>query len=296
MYIISPSVLVGRNGMNSERTHTKAQHLLITVLGDYWWCRPEPLPSMGLIRVLAEFGVGPDGTRSALSRLTRRSLLARSQQGRNTYYALTKQAIRMLQEGAERLFCFGADEQPWDGKWSVVAFSIPEGERTQRHILRTRLRWLTFGPLYDGLWISPHKQLEAAASLLDELSISTATLFSARMIPRSANGGDWRKVWDIEGLSNRYEEYIRQMQPLLLRVRAGKVEPPEAMVARTQVMDAWRRFPEQDPDLPAELLPATWPRNTARNLCMEIYDTLKPIAEQRFKALIEAIDETSLHV
>jgi len=274
--------------MNGERTHTRAQHLLITILGDYWWCRPDPLPSTGLIRVLAEFGVGPDGTRSALSRLTRRGLLERSQQGRNTYYALTNQAIRMLQEGAKRLFCFGADELPWDGNWSVVAFSIPEQERTLRHVLRTRLRWLTFGPLYDGLWISPHPRLEAAASLLDELGITTATLFSARMLPRSTNGEDWLRVWDLESLRQQYEAYIRQTQPLLLRVRAGSVEPPEAMLARTRVMDAWRTFPEQDPDLPAEFLPADWPRDTARSMCMEVYETLKPTAEQRFNELIES--------
>lgn len=275
--------------MNVERTHTRAQHLLITVLGDYWWCRPEPLPSTGLVRVLAEFGVGPDGTRSALSRLTRRGLLERSQQGRNTYYALTKQAVRMLQEGAERLFDFGAQEEPWDGNWSLVAFSIPEEERTLRHVLRTRLRWLTFGPLYDGLWISPHPRLQAAAGLLDELGISSATLFSARMLPRATDGEDWLHVWDLESLRRQYEAYIRQTQPLLLRVREGRVEASEAMVARTRVMDAWRTFPEQDPDLPAAFLPTDWPRNAARSMCMEIYDTLKPMAEQRFNALIELV-------
>lgn len=274
--------------MSSERTYAKAQHLLITVLGDYWWCRPEPLPSTGLIRVLAEFGVGLDSTRSALSRLTHRGLLERSQQGRHTSYALTDQAIRMLQEGASRLFCFGANEQPWDGSWSVVAFSIPEQARTLRHVLRTRLRWLTFGPLYDGLWISPHPRLEAVASLLDELSIHTATLFSARILPRAANQEDWQAIWDLEGLSNQYTAYIQQFEPLLVRVREHSITSTEAMVIRTRVMDAWRRFLQQDPDLPVELLPANWPRNTARNLCMEMYETLKPLAEQRFNALLEA--------
>lgn len=275
--------------MSSERTYARAQHLLITVLGDYWWCRPEPLPSSGLIRVLAEFGVGPDGTRSALSRLTRRGLLARSQRGRNTFYTLTEQAMRMLKEGAERLFCFGADEQAWDGKWSLVAFSVPEEERTLRHILRSHLRWLTFGPLYDGLWISPHPRLEAAARLLDELSISTATLFSARLLPRPTEKADWSSVWDLQSLGTRYEHFIRQFEPLLQRVRAGKVKPAEAMVERTCVMDAWRIFPQEDPDLPAEFLPPDWPRTAARSLCMEIYDTLKPMAEQRFNELIDTV-------
>ena len=274
--------------MGSERTYVKAQHLLLTVLGDYWWCRPEPLPSTGLIRVLAEFGVGSAGTRSALSRLTRSDLLVRSQQGRNTYYALTEQAMNLLKEGAQRLFCFGADEQPWDGTWSLVAFSIPEQERTLRHTLRTRLRWLTFGPLYDGLWISPHPRLEEAARLLNELSIQTATLFSAHMLPRTTDGASWHQVWNLEGLCARYEQFVQQFEPLLWRVREGEVGPAEAVIVRTQVMDAWRRFPQEDPDLPSEFLPAGWPRNAARTLCMEIYTTLQPMAEQRFNELIEA--------
>ena len=31
--------------------------LLLTLLGDYWWRRVEPLPSAALVALLAEFGV-----------------------------------------------------------------------------------------------------------------------------------------------------------------------------------------------------------------------------------------------
>lgn len=271
---------------NANTTHTRAQHLLITVLGDYWWCRPEHIPSTGLVRVLAEFGVGSDGTRSALSRLTRRSLLTRSQQGRHTSYGLTEKAMQILQEGAEHIFSFGVDEESWDGTWSVVAFSIPEKERTLRHALRTRLRWLSFGPLYDGLWISPHHKLEAAAHLLDELYISTATLFQAHMLPGFPKPDDLRHAWDLEALSTRYQNYIEQFKPLHERVCEGQVNPAEAMVMRTRVMDAWRSFPQADPNLPPQFLPPDWPRCEAHTLCMDIYDTLRPTAEQRFNELI----------
>jgi phenylacetic acid degradation operon negative regulatory protein len=55
-------------------------------------------------------------------------------------------------------------------------------------------------------------------------------------------------------------------------------------------MDTWRTFPNHDPDLPAELLPADWPRAAARDLFVEIYDTLGPLAEFRVKQIVAEFD------
>ena len=43
--------------------------LLLTLLGDYWWQRTEPLPSAAIVALLAEFGVSDSAARAAL-RLT----------------------------------------------------------------------------------------------------------------------------------------------------------------------------------------------------------------------------------
>src|SRR6266516_2862717 len=58
--------------------------LLLTLLGDYWWRRTEPLPSAALVALLAEFGVSDSAARAALSRLTRNQLLVTSKSGRRT--------------------------------------------------------------------------------------------------------------------------------------------------------------------------------------------------------------------
>ena len=55
--------------------------LLLTLLGDYWWRRTEPLPSAALVALLAEFGVSDSAARAALSRLTRNQLLVTSKSG-----------------------------------------------------------------------------------------------------------------------------------------------------------------------------------------------------------------------
>ena len=40
--------------------------LLLTLLGDYWWQRTEPLPSAAIVALLAEFGVSDSAARAAL--------------------------------------------------------------------------------------------------------------------------------------------------------------------------------------------------------------------------------------
>ena len=51
---------------------SQPQHLLITLLGDYWFLRSEHIPSAALVELLGEFGISAVGSRAALSRLARR--------------------------------------------------------------------------------------------------------------------------------------------------------------------------------------------------------------------------------
>src|SRR5580698_6797244 len=136
--------------------------LLLTLLGDYWWQRTEPLPSAVIVALLAEFGVSDSAARAALSRLTRNGLLVTARNGRRTYVQLSARAADVLDDGARRIFSFGRRPTSWDGMWSLVAFSIPEEHRSARDELRKALRWLGFAPLYDGLWVSPRDRAAAA--------------------------------------------------------------------------------------------------------------------------------------
>src|SRR2546423_15242694 len=103
--------------------------LLLTLLGDYWWRRTEPLPSAALVALLAEFGVSDSAARAALSRLTRNELLVTSKSGRPTVVRLRERAARILDDGGSQIFSFGRASRPWDGLWRLVAFSSPEQNR-----------------------------------------------------------------------------------------------------------------------------------------------------------------------
>ena len=260
--------------------------LLLTLLGDYWWRRTEPLPSAALVALLAEFGVSDSAARAALSRLTRNRLLVTSKNGRRTVVGLSERAARILDDGGRQIFSFGTSSEPWDGIWSLVAFSIPEHNRAARDSLRKQLRWLGFAPLYDGLWISPRDHAVEVISQLSELGITTATAFRAATVPGGSAEGLPQRAWDLDSLREQYDRFISHTGRLRERTLAGQVSPVAALVARTRVMDEWRAFPGLDPDLPAELLPEAWPRATARELFTTTYDLLGPLAAHRVRQII----------
>ena len=287
--------------------------LLLTLLGDYWWQRTESLPSAAIVGLLAEFGVSDSAARAALSRLTRNGLLVTSRSGRRTFVRLSQRAADVLDDGGRRIFSFGATPAPWDGMWSLVAFSIPEEHRSARDELRKELRWLGFAPLYDGLWVCPRDHAGDVMARLKHLGISTATAFRATALPAATAAGVVTaaglvgaggaaaadgaggalvtadipaRAWDLSGLRDRYQEFTEFAGLLRDQTVAGEITTADALVARTRVMNEWRAFPAMDPDLPYELLPPAWPRAAARDLFITCYDLLGPLAARRVRQII----------
>jgi phenylacetic acid degradation operon negative regulatory protein len=262
----------------------RPQHLLLTLLGDFWTGRREALPSAALVDLLGEFGVSAVNARAALSRLGRRGLLEPERAGRHTLYRLSERGHAVLTEGTSRIFSFGATEPPWDGRWTSFAFSLPEEHRDRRHLLRTGLRWRGFAPLYDGVWIAPGDRRAAAEALAEELSIDRATIIVGPV--SGPDAGSPARSWDLDELATRYRKFLEDFEPLRRRIDDDDVLDAEALVARTSIIDMWRRFPGEDPDLPVHLLPADWPRAAARELFVEVYDRLAPAATRRFREVV----------
>ncbi|WP_281904052.1 PaaX family transcriptional regulator [Phytohabitans aurantiacus] len=272
------------------------QHLLLTLLGDYWYGQRAALPSAALVALLGEFGITEVSARAALSRLARRGLLEQSKTGRRTSYALSERAAEVLREGSRHIMSFGGAESSWSGRWTVAAFSVPEDQRDLRHALRTRLGWYGFAPLYDGLWVSPHERVAQVTAVLAELGIDRATVFASELADGSPPGGHPIHAWDLDALRVQYERLLEEYEPVRVKWRDGKVGTAEALVARTALMDDWRNFPNLDPELPAGLLPKRWPREQARQLFIELYDGLAQLSEQRVVQVVGQFDADLAHL
>jgi phenylacetic acid degradation operon negative regulatory protein len=262
------------------------QLLLTSLLGDFWYWRDEHIPSSALVRLLEEFGITADGARAAMRRLAARGLLTVARSGRTTAYGIPPRTSEVIVERTHRMLTFGAAAPEWDGHWTVVAFSVPEQDREVRAALRVRLRLLRFAALYDGVWVSPHDTGADARAVLDELGVGTATVLRCTEVPGGSEAGSPRAAFDLEPLGKEYRAFAEQYEPVLAEVESGRIGPADALRLRTRLRVDWRRFPETDPDMPAELLPPDWPRRRAQQVFVQIYDRLGPLAELRFREVL----------
>ncbi|MEP7045659.1 MAG: PaaX family transcriptional regulator C-terminal domain-containing protein [Ilumatobacteraceae bacterium] len=265
------------------------QHLLLALLGDYWSCRSEPLPSAALVDLLAEFEVNPSGARAALSRLSIRGLLVGTKDGRNTFYRVADGFRSLLPYGPIHTRAFAKPVAVWDGVWTMVAFTVSEDQRRLRPMLRGRLQSLGFAPLYDGLWVSPHapnKELEIA---LEIAPTKSCTVMRASELPL-ATRLSVASAWNLDELGESYSEFVRTFRPVLRRLEEGRIGATEALVSRTRANYRWFVFAVTDPDLPAALLPKRWPRAEAHDLFASLVDGLESLAVQRVRGIIAQYD------
>ncbi|OLT30811.1 hypothetical protein BJF79_09250 [Actinomadura sp. CNU-125] len=265
------------------------QHLVLGLMTDYWFDREDYLPSAALVELLTEFDNTAPSARAAIARLARRNVLESTKKGRRTYYRLTATAARPLEKIQERVLRFRAEDRPWDGSWTTVMFSVSDEQRELRYVVRTRLRYLGYAPLYDNVWVSPRADRDQTVELLESVGVTNATVLRSE-VTYAAGGGDPLAAWDVEAIGARYAEYIARFGPLLDRVEHGRVGAAEALVARTDVKESWRDLLSVDPELPEALLPPGWPGRRARRLFVRVYDGLGPLAEARVRQLVAKHD------
>lgn len=267
----------GRNGNGVQRASQSARSLLFTVLGEYLRDPGATLWTAGAVTALGRLGVEERAARQALTRTARDGWVVAERHGRRTLWRLTSRAVEHFAESAESVY--GARRHPtgWDGDWVVLVTSVPESRRDLRHRLRTRLRWAGFGPLGQGVWISPQVGSEKAArQVLAELGLTASAVSVVGRI--GGLGSEYEVVnraWDLGGLARDYAAFAAEFADL--PAGAGR-EPAAVFTGLTLMVHRWREFVLRDPALPAELLPARWPGHGARELFYRRHDAEHPVA------------------
>lgn len=256
---------------------------VMTLFGDYWWNIAEPIPTGALLVALGDLGVKEPAARATLAQLTRVGVLSASRAGRRTTQQLTERGAEEIAEEAEWLETFGRIEPAWDGLWSVVAFSVPEAKRSLRHSARSRLKWLGFASLYDGVWISPADAAQEAMEQLEALEIDDVTIMRARLHTTNPLGP--QSAWDLAATAQHYAEFLSVLRSVDPSARGAA-----ALADRSRIMLMWQRFRSLDVGLPLELLPSGWPRCTARREFVQCFNALGPEGEERMREHVTAID------
>lgn len=243
---------------DGEAGASSASDLLITVFGELVRPGGGTAWTQTLVATLALVGVEEKATRQAISRLADKGWLTSERVGRRTRWQLTTWATDVLARGAERIYGLGRTSVDWDGTWLVLLASVPEVQRARRGPLGVRLGWAGFGSVGQGVWVSPHVEREAeVARVLADFEISGTTLFRSEMTTTGDPVSLAQRAWQPDRLATEYRMFLETIEPLV------PTDDASTTGDLIRLVDAWRRFPLLDPDLPAALLPSDWPGDQA---------------------------------
>lgn len=245
----------GRSIRRREVGSASARSLLLTVLGEFVLPREGQVWTATVVEALAALGVEEKAARQSLARTAAEGVLESTRRGRRTLWSLTRHGSVLLEEGTERIYGFMRSRRAWDGRWLVLTVSIPESQRQLRHRLRTQLTWLGLGSPVSGLWISPSAEHAGEVHrVLRDLDLEHQSF--AWIGPATGIGEESRLVeaaWGLDDVEERYLGFLADFED-----RRAET-PTDAFVAQVEMVQAWRRFPFLDPDLPGELLDHDWP-------------------------------------
>jgi phenylacetic acid degradation operon negative regulatory protein len=232
----------------------RPQSVMLSFLGLYLRGRDVAVSMGTLIDVFRRVGVGEEAVRSTVTRMAHKDLLARHPRGRQVYVGLTSRSRAVLEEGHRRIWEQGATNRSWDGTWTVVAFSLPDERRSERHDLRTRLQWAGFGPLQGGLWVAAgRRDVEEALAPLD-VSAHLVTLAGAA-VPPTQPRDLLRRAFDVAAIARSYRQFLGHW------AGAPDVvdEVPDDLARQLLLHTDWLGSVRRDPYLPVEHLPRDWP-------------------------------------
>jgi phenylacetic acid degradation operon negative regulatory protein len=122
------------------------------------------------------------------------------------------------------------------------------------------------------------REPELAAAIQEEPA-ADATSFVATVGSLGSPGAIAAAGWDLDAVRDHYAAFIADFRA----VRPGS--PEACFRLQTLLVHAWRKFPFLDPDLPAELLPASWPRRRAHDLFEARHASWAPGARAYFEEL-----------
>ncbi|GHG22461.1 MULTISPECIES: PaaX family transcriptional regulator [Amycolatopsis] len=236
----------------------RPEALLLTLFGDHVLDRGIAVSTGGVIATLDRLGVGEHATRATLSRMSRRDLLHTVRRGRQAFLGLTPHGTAVLRDGQRRLDGDVVDRH-WDGRWTLLTFSVPETRRADRYALRTRLGWFGFGPLRSGLWVSA-SAADIAPALAELDLLDHAEVFRAEPFMWTDPARIAREAWDLPRIAAGYEQFLR---------RWGGSAPGDLgdeLTCRIRLGAEWLLLIRRDPVLPPALLPPDWPGTRAAAL------------------------------
>lgn len=183
--------------------------------------------------------------------------------------------LRLTSQGNQKLKqdipLLALSEKPWDKKWRLVAFDIPEKQRTTRETLRNKLLSLGFGQWQRSVYISPYDFSQEINQFLKHQKLfNFAVCLEAKRLSKGDDRSIAQKAWGLDKLAKEFEKFIDQCQELEEKIRQKSFKKKYL----TKITEQFLELLEQDPCLPKELLPPYWPAQKAKSQFRRLLDIL----------------------
>lgn len=261
------------------------QDLVLTILADNVRGRLDRVWSGGLVKLLEEFGFSVGSSRVALGRLAHRDLISRVKEGRVVYYQLTERTQRLLREGDSQIFTLGHDDRD-DETLTVLMHTLPEELRLERGRLGRRLRFLRFGLVQDGTWISAGVREAETLAVLTELDVARyCSVLMGRRSNQQPMQSLLERAWDFPGLNQRYDAFVEGFGKYMDEAPA---DDRSAFWVRTQLIHNFRQFASLDPGVRSHEFPYSPNRAVAIGIFSRIYSDLQTPAQRYFDEVTSA--------
>lgn len=240
-----------------------------------------------LIRALETVGFRSGTVRTLVSRMQRRGYLRSRRCGRHSFYRLTTAGHKEVRWGRDRVLVPPDDE--WDGKWTVVVYSVPERERQRRDALRCSLTRLGFGALAPGTWVSPRPLSPQANEAWEKLEVQEyLEVFRAKHVGPSDACALIARAWPrLSTVGEQCLAYVARYLPQLHRCQTGDMDDEECFATRLHSFCEFVPIAIDDPALPSALLPEDWPRPRAQTLLGQLQKSMSSPSRKFFDAICD---------
>ena len=159
--------------------------------------------------------------------------------------------------------------------------------------MRRECGWLGFGALSANVLAHPAPDASDLELTLKRAGVDDDVVVIAGRTVKSDSA--MRKLagsaWNLDDIDARYAKFVTMFRPLFTALQKTPViDPRNAFVTRTLLIQEYRKALLRDPQLPQELLPAGWHGTAAYQLCRNLYRALHEAADDYLTDVMETAD------
>jgi phenylacetic acid degradation operon negative regulatory protein len=194
-----------------------------------------------------------------INRLEKRQLLeSRVESSSCRMHRLTEAGRLYVLGGRDPAACWS---RPWDGRWRLVIFDVPETRSITRDRLRRYLQNHGFGYLQKSVWITPDPATEERALFsAGPVDVQSMVFLEARPCAGETDADIVAGAWDFPRLNKLYVAHAAVLSRC--PVDGPVTGTREAILLQRWLRkerESWMEVMRHDPLLPECLLPHDYP-------------------------------------